>query len=198
MTDTRIIAVSTACQQNPTMIMASVTSNAVHIAKMESLSRTPAGIIQALVKYSKLAKKVGASLLVEDTTGLFQSFGRNLTLQQKDHTGKPVLVSAFEKYTSLHKIGAITVPQMLSGQFSIPDSIYNIKHSDTGAIGYEIDWDRVNDPARLMLLVIHAGLCQTPYQANFMSTMLDNMVLDGDSIGLSEAEETWCGRVIKL
>ncbi|GAB1077915.1 MULTISPECIES: hypothetical protein [Shewanella] len=198
MTDTRIIAVSTACQQNPTMIMASVTSNAIHIAKMEPLTRTPAGILKALVTYSKLATKVGAELLVEDPTGLFLSFGRNLTLQQKDHTGKPVLVSAFEKYTSLQRIGAITTPAKLAGQFSIPDSIYNIKHNDTGAVSYEIDWERVKDPARLMLLVIHAGLCQTPYQSNFMENMLDNMVLEGDSIGMLECEEHWCGRVIKL
>jgi hypothetical protein len=172
MAESRIIAVSMATKGAPIMAMASSTSSAFHVHSVEKL---PASINQLLIRMIALqakADELGAELVVEDPTGFFSDCGRQLRLDSKDAMNRPLLVSSMEKYTSLSAVNAITYPESNQSALKISSSLYNIKYSDTGRIGYEIDWALLRDEQRVFLLALHAGLCQTIYQTDFLAQVL--------------------------
>jgi hypothetical protein len=171
MSENRVIAVSMATKTAPLMALASSTSNAFHVHSVEALPTSATALAAKMAELEQKAKELGAEFVVEDPTGLFSSFGRPLKLNDKDNMARPVLVAAMEKYTSLKTLQAITYPPQNQSALNIPKTLYNLKHSDNGSVGYEIDWDSLRDEQRVFLLAIHTAMCQGVYQADFLAKM---------------------------
>lgn len=172
---TRIVTMAMDVRNAPLVALSSVTDSAVHIHTCEPLPLSLKERLKSVIDRVGFANKQGADLVIEDPTGLFSSYGRALRLEDKDYTGKPVLVTAMDKFRPLNAAAAITLPPDLAHRFTIPDDVYNIKHGANGTAQYEINWPRLNDEARLLLLTIHAGLCFTPYQSGYFERMTGHL-----------------------
>lgn len=172
MSEIRVIAVTLASKTAPLVVMATATSNALHIISVESLPKSVKELADRLADLEVKAGAAGAELVIEDPTGFFGSIGRTCRLDDKDATGRPVLVRAMERYTSLSAVNAITYPTESKSALIIQQSIYNVKQSDRGQVMYEIDWETLKDTQRVFLLCIHAAMCQNVFQEGFFSQML--------------------------
>lgn len=172
MSEIRVIAISMANKAAPLAIMATATSNALHILSVEQLPKSVALLTERLDSLEAKAKSVGAELVIEDPTGLFSNYGRHCRLDDKDSGNRPLLVSAMERYTSLTAVNAITYPSESKSNLVIQKSCYNVKQSDRGQVMYEIDWDSILDSQRVFLLCIHAAMCRNVFQEGFLEQIL--------------------------
>jgi hypothetical protein len=186
MSDTRIIAVSLAVKATPLVAMATATSNALHIISIEKLPRTVSKIKERLAELKAKASEVGAELVIEDQSGLLSGFGRPLRLDGKGINGQPVLVEAMERYNALTNVGAITYPEQNKSSMTLSRSLYNIKHSDGGTVSYVIDWEQLRDEQRVMLVCLHAALCQSVFNTGF----IDQMFAHAAPVRLLESDDS--------
>lgn len=164
---TRIIAISLAVKGAPLAAMASATDTAFHLISVEKLPRNVKALSEKLADLKDKAAIVGAEMVIEDHTGMFSSLGRQIRLDDKGVGDRPVLVAAMERYLSLDGVGSITYPPELKSALSISRNLYNLKHGDGGKVSYLIDWEQLRDEQRVMLIGLHAGMCQQIYQKGF-------------------------------
>lgn len=172
MSEIRLICISVA-GKIPIMTMATVTDNACHFAKIEYLPRLVKDLRTSIAALARKSDEVNAELVIEDPTGLFTQYGRNLKLSNKDIHNKPVLVASMDKYTILNGLGALTYPDKDKSRFTIPTSMYNVKRADNGTLTYEINWDSLREESRIMLLTIYAGFCQNIFNDGYSNAFFN-------------------------
>ncbi|MGL5469494.1 MAG: hypothetical protein ACRDCT_15125 [Shewanella sp.] len=169
MSDIRVIAVTLNAKREPLMIMGTFTTTALHIASVTALPIHAVALQAELESIRQKAEKYGAHLVIEDPTGLFGAVGTCIRLDDKSEKNRPVVVEAMERYTSLSAMGGITYPAGTESQFAITGSLYNVIQNDSGRVAYQIDWDKLKDGSRVLLLSIYAAMCQTPYHQGYLA-----------------------------
>ncbi|MGL6123367.1 MAG: hypothetical protein ACRC1W_10180 [Shewanella sp.] len=173
MSDIRVIAVTLNAKREPLMVMATFTTTALHIASVTQLPVDAPSLQVELESVRLKAEKYGAHLVVEDPTGLFGAVGTCIRLDDKSERNRPVIVEAMERYTSLSALGGITYPAGTESQFAITGSLYNVIQNDSGRMAYQIDWDKLKDGSRVLLLSIYAAMCQTPYHQGYLARLFN-------------------------
>ena len=167
--ENRVIAVSMATSSNPLLLMGSVTPNGLHLIKVERIKSNLADIKSRLQEAVDTSQQHGASLFLEDTTGMLGSYGYDIKMDRKLPDGRPVLVVAIERYEALKKLNAITYPsEGGSTSFVIGSGIMETLVGDDGKTTYRIDWSQLNDESRVLLLLIYGGMCQHTYHQGYL------------------------------
>lgn len=182
----------------PTFTLATCSENSLHVISVEN----PVADIQSLkdLLESKLQtfKEKGVTLFVDDPSGMFDQYGYKCSLSSQEHDGVGVLKRSLNRYFTLQRAGAITLPKNSHG-FEIQPSIINERVKDNGEGYYQIDWPQLEDNARATLLLIHCSFSQSLNQVGYAKSMFsilgDIELQEQDNIssfikGLSTANHT--------
>lgn len=160
--------------QRPTFTLATTSENSLHVISVEN----PTADIQSLKSLieSKLAafNEKGVTLFVDDPSGIFDSYGYKCSLSAQEHDGVGVLKRSLNRYFTLQRAGAITLPKNSHG-FEIQPSIINERVKDSGEGYYQIDWPQLEDNARATLLLIHCSFSQSLNQVSYAKSMFEQL-----------------------
>ena len=198
MADIRLIAVSLASSK-PSYIKATATKEALHIGEIVPLPVSVTELKKRIEDLKAKAEKAGAEFVIEDPSGLFASVGRCIRLDDVDSQGRPAITKSMERYLALKSMNAISLPKEFS-QLQIGESLYNIRHSDSGKVVYEINWESMQPNQRLLLLAVHVGTCSNIFAGGFLNALLHAFGAS-DKKGFDELPHKtneYGGRTIKL
>jgi len=97
----------------------------------------------------------GWQVLVEERSPLLSQYAQRISLSDKTSKGVPFLVEAFNQYSEMKSLGLLVAANSsLSGQTSIPTSLYEREITTSGADVYRIDWSALKGAHRALLLMI--------------------------------------------
>lgn len=161
-TSINVVAVTIAAKNAPVMLTATLTDNALHVISCTTLPRSIQKTREKLVALAARAKEKNLTLFIEDPTALLSGLGYGVRLDDKTTDGRPVLALSMERYKSLTSMGGILFPDGAESEFTINDSMLNVKVTDTGKTVYEIDWPQLKDSCRALLIAIYGAMCQNP------------------------------------
>lgn len=161
-TSINVVAVTMAAKNAPVMLTATLTENALHVISCSPLPRSIKKIRTTLENLSERAKEKNLSLFVEDPTALLTGLGYAVRLDHQHIDGRPILALGLERYKALSSMGGILFPEGAENEYSINDSMLNVKVTDAGKTVYEVDWTQLKDACRALLIAIYGAMCQNP------------------------------------
>jgi hypothetical protein len=168
------IAVLSLTGKKPVYGIASATDTSLHVMSVTTPALDLKSIQDFLASQQVKLDKLGATLFVDDPTGLLSNYGYKCSLSDSDHSGGSVLAKSLRQYQAFKGASAITLPDGAIG-FDIPPSMLNERTKDTGDTFFQVDWDKLNDNARLLLLMLHCAYSQDILQVNFATEMFKHL-----------------------
>ena len=167
--------------ERPTYSLATASDNSLHIISVKNIPSDIFGIKDYLDEQQAFLVEKSVTLYVDDPSGLLDEYGYKCSLAAKEHDGESVLKRSLDRFLTLQRAGAITLPPNAHG-FDIPPSIINERVKDSGESYYVIDWPQLGDNARAALLLTHCGFSQDLHTASFVTSMFNEL-------GVIEASE---------
>lgn len=165
--------------ERPTFTLAATSENSLHIISVDNPSADIISLKKMLNEKLPLLKSKGVTVFIDDPSGMFNEFGYKCSLSERDHDGVGILKKSLNRYFTLQKAGAITLPKNSHG-FDIQPSIINERVKDSGEGYYQIDWPQLEDNARATLLLIHCAYSTDVHHVSYAKAMYQQLdTLDG-------------------
>jgi hypothetical protein len=167
-TDTRIALLSTR-GRSPLFVTASATANNLHILTTESPGSTLSGIQAFLTQRRPLLSKNNVSLFVDAPSGMLNHDGHAVGLGDANSQGESRLNAIIDRVRALQGAQGITYPK--NARFELPADQFNQRTNDKGQPVYQVDWSKLSDEARALLLVIDCAYHQTVNHHNYWTVL---------------------------
>lgn len=156
--------------ERPTFTLATTSDNSLHIISVEAPAPDVAELKRMIESKLPLFADKGVTLFVDDPSGMLDKYGYKCSLSAQEYDGTGVLKRSLNRYFTLQRAGAITLPKNSHG-FEIQPSIINERVKDNGEGYYQVDWPQLEDNARAALLLIHCAFSQNINQVSFAAEM---------------------------
>lgn len=156
--------------ERPTYSLATASDNSLHIISVKNIPNDIFGMKEFLDGEADFLSEKSVTLYVDDPSGLLKDYGYSCSLASKEYDNESVLKRSLDRFLTLQRAGAISLPSNAHG-FEIPPSIINERIKDTGESYYVIDWPQLSDNARAALLLTHCGFSQDLHKTSFVKSM---------------------------
>ncbi len=156
--------------ERPTFTLATTSENSLHIISVEKPTADIVSLKAMIEAKLPAFREKGVTLYIDDPSGIFDHYGYKCSLSAQEHDGVGVLKRSLNRYFTLQKAGAITLPKNSHG-FEIQPSIINERVKDNGEGYYQIDWPQLEDNARATLLLINCAFSQDLNQVGYATAM---------------------------
>lgn len=171
MSDKKILAVCLSVSP-PVLIEAAWYKNTLNFGDLVRLPTSRRAMEIDVLNAIAEAEKKGFEVLVEETTSFITSrAGQRIRLGENDESGKPLFISVMNIYRELDQQGAIRMPKVGSGGFTLPDSIFDSDKDTKGNTTYHTDWAALKSTHILTMLCCYASQFHNPASASFLEKM---------------------------
>lgn len=157
MIDKKIFVLSLAVRE-PMGLFAGYRDGQLHIIKLERYDRNLRALSKTLPDKLTSLVKDGFIVLVDEAIPQFSEYARPCRLSDIGADGRPIIVSALEKYQYLLPLKGITFPSGTAGTFEVSSSIVEEQRTAKGEISYRIDWTELRPESVCFLLAVHAAM----------------------------------------